>query len=99
MCLDGASGLPKGVTRCELYFSRWTKSKLPVELVNHLSQDVTIPAKAWICDLYSTKDVDLIEDNKGGGVSCIASSGSDADFLKNILRMKDQLPVEQVEEM
>ena len=76
-----------------------TKSKLPVERVNHLSQDVTIPATAWICDLYSTKDVDLIEDNEGGGVSCITLSGSDDDFLKNFLHMKDQLPVEQVEEM
>ena len=77
----------------------WTKSKLPVELVNHLSQDVTINAKAQICDLYSTKDVDLIEDNEGGGVSGITSSRSDADFLKNFLHMKDRLPVEQMEEM
>ena len=102
MCLDGASGLPKGVIATpgvNCISPGRTKSKLPVQLVNHLSQDVTIPAKARICDLYSTEDVDLIEDNEGGGVSCIASSGSDADFLKNFLHMKDQLPVEQVEEM
>ena len=102
VCLDGASGLPKGVIatpRVNCISPGQARSKLPVELVYHLSQDVTIPAKAWICDLYNTEDVDLIEENEGGGVSCIVSSGSDADFLKNFMHMKDQLPVEQVEEM
>ena len=102
VCLDGASGLPKVVIATpgvNCISPGRTKRKLPVELVNHLSQDVTIPAKARICDLYSTEDVDLIEDNEGGGVSCIASSGSDADFLEDFLHIKNQLPVEQVEEM
>ena len=69
VCLNGSSGLPKGVIATpsmSCISPGQAKSKLPVDLVNHLSQDVTIPAKDQICDLYSTKDVDLMEDNKRG---------------------------------
>ena len=102
VCLDGASGLPKRVIATpsvSCISLGQAKSKLPVELVNHLFQDVTIPAKARICDLYSTEDVDLMEDNKGGEASYTVSNESDSNFLKNFLHMNDQFPVEQVEEM
>ena len=75
VCLDGASGLPKGVIvtpSVNCIVPGRTKSKLPVELVNHLSQDVTIPAKARICDLYSTKDVDLLKTDKGKWISWLS---------------------------
>ena len=64
ICLDGARGLPKGVlaTPCvNTITPGHSKSKLPVELVNYLSQEVTIPAKARICELYSLEDIDLLE--------------------------------------
>ena len=57
ICLDGADGLPKGVivtTSVNCISQGQGKTKLPNELVNHHSQDVVIPAKARICDLYST---------------------------------------------
>ena len=77
----------------------FAKTNLPVELVNHLSHGVTIPAKALICDLHSTEDVDLIETNEGGEASCHVTSEADANFLKKILHMNEQLTADRVEEM
>ena len=34
-----------------------SSSKLLVQVINHLVQEVSNPAKARICDLYSTEDV------------------------------------------
>ena len=102
VCLDGANGLPKGVIvtpSVNCISPGRAKTKLPVELVNHLSQDVVIPAKARICDLYSTEDVDPIETNKRGEASCHVTSDADADFLTNFLHLNEQLTADRVEEM
>ena len=56
VCLDGSetSSLPKGVVispSVNYLEPGASTSKLSAEVVNHLQQAVTIPAKARICDL------------------------------------------------
>ena len=100
VCLDGSNALPRGViaTPCVGSISPGrARTKLPVELVNHLSQDVTIPAKVQICDLYSTEDVDRMEDEFSAKLS--AESEADASFLKNFSYLKDELDKDRVEAM
>ena len=96
ICLDGNNGLPKGViaTPCVSTLQPGRKrSKLPIELVNHSSQPVTIPAKARVCDLYSTEDVTPLEQDTG-------NMGTKEDsFLSNFKGMKDNLTESQAQEV
>ena len=96
VCMEGKSGLPKGVMvtpSVNIVSPGRSKIRLPVDLVNHLSQPVTIPAKTRICELYSTEDVVGLE--KGSGADEVSSSQS-ADFLDNFSHMKETLSDEQV---
>ena len=68
-----------------------------MELVNHLSQDITIPAKVQICDLYSTEDVDQMQNEISSESS--AESEADASFLKNLSYLKEELDRDRVEAM
>ena len=43
------------------------RTKLPVELVSHSAQTVTVPAKERVCDLYSTEDVITLEQGSSPG--------------------------------
>ena len=70
-----------------------SKIGLPIDLVNHLSQPVTIPAKTRICELYSTEDVVGLEK---GSVANEVSFNQSADFLDNFSHMKETLSDEQV---
>ena len=96
VCLDGSNGLPKGVlaTPCVTTLQPGRKrSKLPIELVNPSSQSVTIPAKARVCDLYSTEDVTPLEQD-------IKKMGSQDDsFLSNFKGMEDNLTASQAQEV
>ena len=100
VCLDGSNALPRGVivTPCVSSISPGrARTKLPVELVNHLSQDVTIPAKVQICDLYSTEEVDQMENEFCDESS--AESEADASFLRNFSYLKEELDSDIVEAM
>ena len=68
-----------------------------MELVNHLLQEATIPAKVQICDLYSTDDVDQMENEFSDKSS--AESEADASVLKNFSYMKEELDSDRVETM
>ena len=61
VCLDGSeTSLPKGVVvspSVNYLEPGVSTSMLSAEVVNYLQQAVTIPAKARICDMYSTDDV------------------------------------------
>ena len=101
ICLDGAKGLPRGVlaTPCvNTITPGHSRSKLPVELVNHLSQDVTIPAKARICDLYSLEDIELL-DHATAEMPLTGKSPEDMHFLNNFQHLKHQLDDQQIEDM
>ena len=102
ICLDGSeTRLPKGVVISPSvnYLELGTStSKLSVEVVNHLQQAVTIPAKARVCDLYSTNDViTLAQQNLDLDTS--ASECDEASFLKHFQHIKDTLPEEKVDEV
>ena len=86
VCLDESNALPRGVISTPYVSSispGRARTKLPVKLVNHLSQDVTIPAKVQICDLHSTEDVDQMENEFS------RESEADASFLKNFSYLKE----------
>ena len=100
VCLDGSDALPRGVivTPCVSSISPGrARTKLPVELVNCLLQDVTIPAKVQICDLYSTEEVDQMENEFCDESS--AESEADASFLRNFSYLKEELDSDRVEAM
>ena len=100
MCLDSSNALPKGVIATPSVSSIAvgnSRTKLPVELVNHLSQDVTIPAKVQICDLYSTEDVETMATDQS--FTTPEGSDEDASFLKNFAYLQQELDVNKVERM
>ena len=100
VCLDEseASSLPKGVmiSPSVNYLEPGTAtSKLSVEVVNHLQQSVTIPAKARICDLYSTDDV-ITLDNPDTGAQTLLPGDKGTSFLDHFNHIKETLPEEKV---
>ena len=89
VCMEGKSGLPKGVMvtpSVNIVSPGRSKIRLPIALVNHLSQPVTIPAKTRICELCSTEDVVGFEK---GSVADEVSFSQSADFLDNFSNMKE----------
>ena len=81
--MEGKFGLPKGVMvtpSVNIVSPGRSKIRLPVDLVNHLSQPITIPEKTRICELYSTEDVVGLEK---GSVADEVSSHQSSDFLDN----------------
>ena len=99
VCMEGKSGLPKGVMvtpSVNIVSPGRSKIRLPIDLVNHLSQPVIIPAKTRICELYSTEDVVGLEK---GSVADEVSFSQSADFLDNFSNMKETLSDEQVGEV
>ena len=70
-------------------------SKLSVEVVNHLQQSVTIPAKARICDLYSTDDV-ITLDNPDTGAPTLLPGDKETSFLDHFNHIRETLPEEKV---
>ena len=69
-----------------------------MEVVNHFQQAVAIPAKARICDLYSTDDV-ITLDQPGTGLPETASKDGNFSFLDNFEHLKETLPEKQAEEV
>ena len=103
VCLDGSNGLPKGVLATPSVTTLppgRKRTKLPVELVNHSAQTVTVPAKARVCDLYSTEDVTPLGPSSLPGVS--GSSNIDMGkecFLTNFVGIRETLTEERVREV
>ena len=67
-------------------------------MVNHLSQDVVIPARAQVCELYSLDDIELLEKDFGK----LAESGisqEDISFLSVFQDLKTELSDVQVEDV
>ena len=105
VCLEETKeqSLPRGVlvSPCILNLLPGTSSsKLPVQVVNHLDQEVSIPTKTRICDLYSIEDVSSlnstvpIDQLPGTGV------GSFLDyFLDHFQDLSDTLTGAEVEEV
>ena len=102
VCLDGSeTSLPKDlvVSPSVNYLEpSASTSKLSAEVVNHLQQAITIPAKARICDLYSTDDV-ITQDQQNLDLDTSASECDEASFLKHFQHIRDTLPEEKVDEV
>ena len=97
VCADGVSHLLKGlVVTPSLNFIAPGKSraKVPVEVVNHSLQVVTIPAKAKVCELYSNEDVVGLDQ----GVT-ETEQDDQPKFLANFGHLKDNLSSSHVQEV
>ena len=75
-----------------------SSSKLPVEVVNHLDQEFSIPAKARICDLYSIEDVSSLNSTVPIGQSSGNEVGNDS-FLDHSQDLSETLTGVEVEEV
>ena len=103
VCLEEAKeqSLPRGVvvSPCVLTLLPGTSSsKLPVQVVNHLDQEVSIPAKTRICDLYSIEDVSSLNSTVPIGQSSGNEVGSDS-FLDHFQDLSETLSGVEVEEV
>ena len=99
VCLEGSEHtiLPKGVllSPCvNMIEPGKSITKLPVQLTNQLDQTVTIPAKARLCELYSTDDVSNLE-----GDSPDECTATQPDFLQHFVHIQKTLDEKQQEEV
>ena len=103
VCLDGSTGLPKRVLATPSVTTLQPgrkRTKLPVELVNHSAQTITIAAKARVCNLYSTEDVTPLEPSSlPGNPDSPNTDMGKGYFLSNFARMRETLTDEQVKEV
>ena len=100
VCLESSERtiLPKGVlvSPCVNWIQPGQSiTKLPVQLTNQLDQMVTIPAKARICELYSTDDVSKLKQDGSdeGGTS------TQSDFLHHFAHIQNTLDEKQQKEV
>ena len=102
VCLEETSqqSLPKGlvVSPCKynLLPGIYT-AKLPVQVINHLDQEVSISAKARVCDLYSTEDVTPLPTTTT--VDQPLLTGSEDCFLDNFQDLANTLESDEVKEV
>ena len=100
VCLESSERtiLPKGVlvSPCVNWIQPGRSiTKLPVQLTNQLDQMVTIPAKARICELYSTDDVSkLKQDGSDEG-----ETSTQSDFLHHFAHIQNTLDEKQQKEV
>ena len=103
VCLEETSqqSLPRGlvVSPCVYDLLPGTSTaKLPIQVVNHLDQEVSIPAKARICDLYSTEDVSPLPTSAICDQSSPMESSEDS-FLDHFQELSKTLECDEVKEV